>query len=305
VQIDSIPMSTSRSGKQRVKDVEIVATQRPWRGAYDDENTFRVKQEEGSPVPITSVSAPSDFVAEIQPVEPDEPNKPLSKKRGTRLPTFQTEEEKKEWDRHNDDLKTIVDELGVVSLEPPPSNEGATDTTKDNPVDKKEDRVYLFQFPPVVPDLFDENKMDVDLLANAQRDDKQALASEPNTEEIVTVKDDSDPKKKEAESNRLDHLPNLGVGKVGKLRVYKSGKATLDWGGTSLQLNMGVNPFFLQDSVMVKMDKQTDPSTTSTSSAAPAPPRQSANSAGEAMAFGQIRGKFIVTPDWDEVLGKF
>lgn len=305
-QISDIPMSTNQRGKQRARDVEIIETARPWKGAYEDENTFRyIKEEEGSPVPVSQLlepEAPAENT-QSQTIEPEEV-KPFTKKKVVKIPEFETEEDEKEWIRHNEDLRTMVDELGMVDLNPP---DGAADTTEGQQVDKKADRVYLFQFPPVVPDLFDSSKMDLDAPTEAdkQKDVNKVPAAGDSTSEEITATRKEASNKADDENKRPDHLPKLAVGKVGKLRVYKSGKATLDWGGTSLQLNMGVNPFFLQDSVMVKIDESATNPPAGEASGGAASSRQPNHVSGEAMAFGQIRGKFVVTPDWDEVLGKF
>ena len=80
----------------------------------------------------------------------------------------------------------------------------------------------------------------------------------------------------------------LASGKVGKLRVHKSGRTTLDWGGTSLELHAGMEASFLQDIVIAK----TYP-----------PEERVGRDAGQAMSFGRVFGKFVVTPDFEEIVG--
>jgi DNA-directed RNA polymerase III subunit RPC4 len=210
----------------------------------------------------------------------------------------------------------MVDELG----RPKPESSGDGDTIMADGAataeiaDKKADRVYLFQFPPVVPDLISVSKMarfdplkqinnnsGADQVHNSSVTPAAGGAQDPKEEEVVTIKDDT--MADEIPSvfpPRPAHLPKLESGKVGKLRIYKSGKAKLDWGGVSLQLNMGITSHFLQDSVLVKTDPDAISSTQDASAST-----QSNGFQGSAYQFGQIRGKFVVTPDWEEVIGPF
>jgi DNA-directed RNA polymerase III subunit RPC4 len=115
----------------------------------------------------------------------------------------------------------------------------------------------------------------------------------------VTIKIEDNAKGKgKSEPSRPAHLPTLASGTPGKLRVYKSGKVTLNWGGTSLQIQKGMDSGFLQDIVMVRMNEDQQGSS---GSGHPRGARE--NISGDALAFGQVRGKFVMTPDWDEVLG--
>ncbi|KAF2666695.1 hypothetical protein BT63DRAFT_316004 [Microthyrium microscopicum] len=327
IDMHSIPITSNKKGKQRAKDVEITRSQRVWQGVYGanaDSDSITIKEEDDTEtVPILEA-------LDLQPDTPttveEKTPKPRARRRHTNEPSgFQTTEDIKEWGRHLDDLDAIVHELSINKDKPATTSDDPIDADANNAqADVKEDRVYLFQFPPVVPNLFPfgsavkeepkaagtgrqapatSSKATPAKPAPATGSKSTPQAAQPtnssaptgagtSTEEAIPVKDD--PKApKPLFPERPSHLPHLTPGNVGKLRVYKSGKAALDWGGTSLQLNMGVMPFFLQDSVMVKLKPQ------DSGVRAKEPP------SGEAMSFGQVRGKFVVTPDWDEVLGKF
>jgi DNA-directed RNA polymerase III subunit RPC4 len=187
---------------------------------------------------------------------------------------------------------------------------GGSDTAASP--DAKEDRVYLFQFPPVVPDLVPASMLSKMQEAESPTETVNAASGSENISAIGTADQNTgDQKEEEAvivneeeEANtsvfppRPAHLPHLASGKVGKLLVYKSGRTKLDWGGTSLQLNMGITPHFLQDSILVRTNPEVNPQ-----DRVPVP--LSNGFQGEAYAFGQVRGKFVVTPDWDEVIGGF
>ena len=77
--------------------------------------------------------------------------------------------------------------------------------------------------------------------------------------------------------------------------MYESGRATLSWGGTSFAVAMGTDAHFLQDVVLARMPSGTGQTT--------GKPGQAPERKGEAMALGQVRGKFVVTPDWSEIIG--
>lgn len=302
VELSDIPHVKKGKGKQRPKDVEVVLSKRSWRGVYQDpedllDNIIVKEEEEGEEQP-----AIADIPRIRTTYRDQEPKtaKPRPKRRSNEVPVFQTDDDKAEWERRQDDLRTIVEELGTATIQSTPDEATASTTQDPAPVDTKQDRVYLFQFPPVVPDLRDmvndvkdEPQSPVATTTAAPVGAEEIPKPGPSAAEPITVKDDPAPKA-DLFAGRPTHLPKLESGRVGKVKVYKSGKTTLDWGGTSLQLNMGVTPFCLQDSVMVRLNDPT--------------PENSKNAEaikGEAMAFGQIRGKFVVTPDWDEVLGKF
>ena len=113
--------------------------------------------------------------------------------------------------------------------------------------------------------------------------------------------------------------PDMASGLVGKLRIHASGKATIDWGGTSLQMGMGQDAQFLQDVLVVRMfedqiktneededkDKGTeegggDSATIGMNGAGAGV--ENGGIGGEALGLGQVRGKFVVTPNWEEIL---
>jgi DNA-directed RNA polymerase III subunit RPC4 len=73
----------------------------------------------------------------------------------------------------------------------------------------------------------------------------------------------------------------------------------LDWGGTSLQVGMGTDVQFLQDAVVAKFNDKSDVQ------GAKGKEEEHDETAfgGEVMGLGQVRGKFVVTPDWEEIVG--
>ena len=67
-----------------------------------------------------------------------------------------TAEDRQEWSRHEESLKVLRDELGQIRLgQAAAATDAEGDVNMDDAAqhDKKSDRVYLFQFPSVMPAL--------------------------------------------------------------------------------------------------------------------------------------------------------
>lgn len=302
-----VETSSPRKGKGKVKDVEVMGSQGRWKGAWgyteDDKGVVTIK-DEPTDEPGT---LPSDIPE--QPVK-DAPSSPeLSKRtkpkiKQRRKPRFRdiraalvSEEDKQEQERHDESMKVLADELGDIVLPPPAAAadtdgdtamEGGPEKQEPQPVDKKAERVYLFQLPPVLPSLLVD-----DTVKPEPQSPEATTRSNPIDLATPEVNSNSTPVKVEDDAGGLDtmspDLPTqLASGAVGKLRVHKSGRTTLDWGGTSLELSMGMNASFLQDIIVTKVIPEE---------------QRVGRDGGEAMSFGQVCGKFVVTPDWDEIVG--
>jgi DNA-directed RNA polymerase III subunit RPC4 len=167
----------------------------------------------------------------------------------------------------------------------------------------RSENVYLFQFPPVLPSL----------VPVSVKPDPEA---EPNEDAMdVDVEKEKEEKDKKVEEKKNTPL-NLPSGLVGKLRIHKSGKATLDWGGTPYILSMGADATFLQN-VLIAEIPETKPvpdapaNATEAADAAKVKMEEEEKEkeragaepeAGLALGMGQVRGKFVLTPDWSEIL---
>jgi DNA-directed RNA polymerase III subunit RPC4 len=208
-------------------------------------------------------------------------------------PRFQTQAELDEWKRYYTDLRQIRRELGRQLPKPVPTSgeEGDVAMAEDSPALEKarqqeeirRTHVYLFQFPPVLPDL---KPITVKPDPEAGEASAMDVDPQPDASELDAATKQSD----ESHSTQ----PQLVPGQVGKLRVHKSGKATLDWGGTSMVLGMGAHATFLQNVIIANL-----PETKPKEGEKPPEEQDSA----VAMGMGQIRGKFVLTPNWDEILG--
>lgn len=314
--------SEKKKGKQRAKDLEVTgATERPKRPtAYSSSDTDtepHIKEEpmdDDSTRPSTPepAPAPADGMVTSPLSSPESRRKAKEKIKATadgavpdeeddfilpEPPKFQTQAEKDEWERRYDDLRDIRNELGRLMPKPTTDADGDVAMTENTPnlerikeqQKVREEHVYLFQFPPVLPDLSAVVvKPDPETIRVAHPHDAQPMDvdEQPPAQEA--------PKDVKKDDPQAGSQPKLPAGAVGKLRVHKSGKTTLDWGGTSLVLGMGAEATFLQNIMIAKMPEKK-----------PMDDDQAASQDQESavgMGMGQIRSKFVVMPDWDEIL---
>lgn len=339
--IDEAMLSAARKGKAKAKDVEVVGS--TWfKGMWQDDDDPNDKTIKDEPVDDDAVggfdgdgeaenpAAPKR--AENKLSQPDQSRKRSHKGKARRQlsavleppSTLQTEEEKEEWHRHQLALATLRDELGSIDINGDQDQDVMTGNTEDQPRDQKADRVYLFQFPPVVPDLNpmiskiksekatsnvrpeDNPPVNADVDSSTHQKTAPQIttpAAKSSVKNPIRIEDDVKPSTGLEDSK---HMPRLASGRVGKLRVHASGRATLSWGGTSLELHMGIPANFLQDVVVLQMPR----SKQSFTDAADGDDEKSEDvgeaaesSEGIALGLGQVRGKFIVTPDWEEIVG--
>lgn len=302
---------SSSKGKQRASNEAPDDPQHEWKGVYEDDNDdvagVDIKQEP----PTADDTAMTGTIAPI----PSSPEDRKVRARKHSEPDLQTEEERSEHRRHIDDLDTILHELRQTSIL---DNDGDIPMHTEGTQAKGDPRaykVYLFQFPPILPDLRAAPEVTVKQEPEAASPTlTKAVPSSETLPDTAAIKIDPD---EEPESSRGGPT-RLSPGKVGKLRVHESGKVTLDWGGTSLAVGMGTDVQFLQQVVMAKVwdgdrtERHVSASssrsrnagtTTSGDPEAKSDVRQPDGFVGgEVMALGQVRGKFVVTPDWDEII---
>lgn len=282
------------AAKQGSKDIDFTGEKMKFQSTYVDSDSEAENVPAIKPDPEPRLAPPHESQDTLAPAAADlslePPSSPEMRRKGKEkikkalsfdepLPVpadYQTQEELAEWERYQDDLRVLRNEIGESALE-----EDGNATMKDaERKDMRSDKVYLFQFPPVVPDLEPVAiKPDPESNTDAAQD---ATAPAPKAE-AVTIPDEP----------QHDAAPKLPSGAVGKLRVHASGRVTLDWGGTSLCLGMGTEASFLQDIIVANMpdEKKSEVDGVATE-----------KGSGVAMSMGQVKGKFVVTPDWDEIL---
>ena len=204
--------------------------------------------------------------------------------------TFASIEDRQEHERRMADRATIVRELGT-----PASKSGEEDDRRDN--------VYLFQFPPILPDLVpvdEENDPETSANADLFGDEGAGGEDATNTNGPAAAKVKEDPEQvKYFDGPPKPKVQTFPSGNVGKLNIHKSGKATLDWGGISMCLGMGSQTKFLQELLLVKLG---DPKMVPDENGNMVEDKVGPRGRGQAISMGTVRGKFIVTPNWDELL---
>ncbi|EME48015.1 hypothetical protein DOTSEDRAFT_69821 [Dothistroma septosporum NZE10] len=307
-----------KKGKQRVKDVVVTGSTRKSKrptaySSSDTDGETQIKEEPADDEVQTRPATPEPVLSN-EPIAQRPMSSPESRRKAKdRLkasadathqddeyfvsapaPRFQTQAEKDEWERLQDDMRQLRKELGALvppSALNPPVAPGDTAMPESTPALEKakqiqaerEQHVYLFQFPPVLPSLKPVLvKTDPETTEDAHPGGgPMEVDQEP--EEIT----DDDPAYAQ---------PKLPSGSVGKLRIHKSGKATLDWGGTPLVVAKGADATFLQNVMIGELPDVKPPRD------AKDPPVDTRNLSARGLGMGQIRGKFVVTPDWVEIL---
>jgi DNA-directed RNA polymerase III subunit RPC4 len=274
-----------KKGKQRAKDVEVVGEQHKYQGTLSESSSEQgdepqIKEEPTddirptTPEPGNDTTAVPEVLLQSPASSPEtrRKNKDRIRVSGER-PDFQTNEEQTEWELHQKDLRILHHELGRLATKDQDgdaSMQGAdAQSAQDDP---RADKVYLFQFPPVLPDLTHKTiKPDPEATEGAE-------AVPPANAANQLQSTDPEP---------TGNTHTFNPGRVGKMRIHKSGRATLDWGGTPMEIGMGSEASFLQDVLIANFNKNEEGKVES----------------GTAMGMGQVKGKFIVTPDWNEILG--
>ncbi|KAI0012751.1 RNA polymerase III RPC4-domain-containing protein [Xylariaceae sp. FL0662B] len=138
---------------------------------------------------------------------------------------------------------------------------------------EKDNMLYLFQLPPILPPLSRPTD-------GAEITDLTSQDSGIGASAKVKVEEGSEAPSRSA----FTGLPPEG-GCIGKMNVRRSGKVEFDWGGTTLNLGMGTETEFLTSAIMLEQNENLENPELST---------------GFACGMGQVVGKFVLTPIWDE-----
>ncbi|KAF4119599.1 hypothetical protein GMORB2_4508 [Geosmithia morbida] len=182
------------------------------------------------------------------------------------------------------DLSMLASELGTMTVT---TEDGETRT--EGPTDK-DGRLYLFQFPPLLPPL---------KLGDHRLPPQDAVKAEDGTGSTSTAtvdltsndqqqqinEDDEDEEGDEDSTRAFSPSLHKEGGMVGKLVVRKSGKVQLDWGGRLLDMTPATSMNFLTTAVMVEENDEK-----------PAP----GVLGGESVGMGKIMGRFTLAPVWGE-----
>lgn len=163
---------------------------------------------------------------------------------------------------------------------------------KEGHAKELEGHMFLFQFPPVLPPLNqvpDEGAPTLVKPEPADDDDLFVTNAPPKATANIdlTNEPDTEVKKEEGEADesevkvKVEDTIKEG-GFIGNLVVRKSGKVELDWGGSTLILDLGTQSSFLQQAVILEE--------------ADAKPGQATEMSGAAFGMGKIQGSFGLAP---------
>ena len=239
-------------------------------------------------------------------------------KKTDKKPVIQTEEDRAEWARHLEDMEILRNELGGMQTDSIAEKDkgkakdidgdidmdDSSAAVEEKEPDKKEGRLYLFQFPPVLPKLYNSltspNPNITNLIDMGNDDDVQIMDSldltkddnvkvKPEEEEVVIKKEDEDA------MNRQRQKLVAEEGAIGKLIVRDSGRVEMIWGGTNMVVGRGVEAGFL--SVGMLIDGQNLWQTDDNGKLA----LPLSEGEGKSLGMGKLMGKFVVTPNWDRI----
>ncbi|KAF5846390.1 hypothetical protein GGP41_003831 [Bipolaris sorokiniana] len=283
----------SRGSKAKSKDVEITGSRKQFKGVWNDpeDSDVAVKTEPTSDdenmadaEQVGLSNAPAQPVEKEEPQSPDAERKPKIKRKSIAEPILQTDEDRAEWARFQSNLRHIRAELGPEEV-PPVDGTGDVAMADAGSAEKRptvrDNNVYLFQIPPLMPEV---EPPSVKKEASDAQPPPPPVQASGKADAKVKVEEGSfsDPNAKTKEGVRF------GSGLVGKLRVHKSGRTTLDWGGTSFELTPGNRSNFLQEVASVEIRPENQ--------------RAAPEDAGDAISLGRVKGKFVVVPNWAKML---
>ncbi|OAA66132.1 RNA polymerase III Rpc4 [Cordyceps fumosorosea ARSEF 2679] len=190
------------------------------------------------------------------------------------------------------DLDLLARELGAV----------AVDTESAPVLANKDGRLYLFQFPPLMPPLKESSsappaavKAETSAAAGLSVNDIPAAAVDLTNEN----EDDEDDEDEETEEERAQAELKHGFksqflsqgGMIGRLHVRRSGRVELDWGGHVLEMSPAAGMNFLTTAVIVEESDE---------KAAAVGGGAARATGGDCVGMGKIMGRFTVAPVWSE-----
>lgn len=215
----------------------------------------------------------------------DESKLPVAKLKAKK-PTAQDPEE----NMIRTDLSLLASELGAITI----NGDGEE---KVEEAGNKDGRLYLFQFPPLLPPLKQVAAPQPRIKVKAEEPQSISLHDTPvSASSTATPVDltqqgeeeeeglDSDDEEEERRNGfRSQALSNGGL--IGRLNVRKSGKVELDWGGRILEMSPAAGMNFLTTAVIVEESDEKP---------------QNGVTTGESIGMGKIMGRFVLAPIWNE-----
>ncbi|KAK1594748.1 RNA polymerase III RPC4-domain-containing protein [Colletotrichum navitas] len=228
-----------------------------------------VKAEPGAEPGAMDI-APVDFNARVKSSTPD------AEEKVTPEPKTKKTAADPEVEMITHDMQLLLGELGTVSDENSKAPESEAIQDKDG-------RLYLFQFPPLLPPLHPTTAPKVKPEPDdvVMMDPPGEAVDLTNSEENIRAKAEED---KDIDLTDINQLVSQ-AGMMGKLKVRKSGKVELDWGGRTLELSPAAGMNFLTTAVIVEeSDEKTKPGVVG----------------GDSIGMGKIMGRFVLAPTWGD-----
>ncbi|KAF2998381.1 hypothetical protein E8E14_000456 [Neopestalotiopsis sp. 37M] len=240
------------------RDMQMADDNEVWNeGPRDhDEDGVKVKPEPGST---------EDDVIDIDaiPAKPKAPDSPELQKKPLALQDPELDAKVKAKARKR--AKAMQDtELQSAALDAATLLEALT--LKEGETQPKDNQLFLFQFPPILPPLLRVNEDGTEVVEaeDESMSNGVRIKAEPGTSGAVATN---------------SALPPQG-GYIGRLNVRKSGKIELDWGGRILDLGIAADTDCLTTAIIVD--------------------EQDGENPGKATGMGNVYGKFVATPVFQE-----
>jgi DNA-directed RNA polymerase III subunit RPC4 len=277
---DDITAKPKPKERQKARDVEVVAETSGFHAVYSDsESDSKPKPQIKSEPDVEDARDKFSSPSMVDETPSSLKGKGKDKAKPRTLSSNSCEEydeeielDREEEERRRNDLDLVRTELGKSDADGDPVMSDA------EAGEQRAEKVYLFQFPPTLPDL-EPIVVKPDPDASNENGDIMQLDPPSNASKTITIKDEP-------------QIAKLPSGAVGKMRVHASGRVAMDWGGMSLCLGAGARADFLQTVVATTLPDQKDNAAGSASI-----------EEGQAINLGRIKEKFVVTPNWEELLG--
>ncbi|KAH8239512.1 hypothetical protein KR032_005098 [Drosophila birchii] len=160
-----------------------------------------------------------------------------------------------------------LQQLHVARMEEPPLQYGRYPRNIGNFLDSNQSQIFLMQLPDVLPCVSDEPED-----AEPPKDDSTMPPSASETEPSSPAAG----KSRNAAKGSVLRL--LEEGQIGKILRYRSGRVKLQLGDTLFDLDMGLDPGYLQELMSVTANRE--------------------QRSGNMINLGPIQAKLKATPDW-------
>ncbi|KAH8296097.1 hypothetical protein KR054_001711 [Drosophila jambulina] len=157
-----------------------------------------------------------------------------------------------------------LQQLQMNRMEEPPLQYGRYPRTIGNFLDSSQSQIFLMQLPDVLPCVSDEPED-----AEPSNNDSTMPPSVSETESASPAA---------GKSTKGSVLRLLEEGQIGKILRYRSGRVKLQLGDTLFDLDMGLDPGYLQELMSVTANRE--------------------QRSGNMINLGPIQAKLKATPDW-------